>query len=35
MHKVYTEFVEAANKGAMAIIDHKLTALNPQEPLHQ
>lgn len=33
VQKTYSEFVEAATAGAMAIIDGNLTALNPNEPL--
>jgi len=31
--KTYNDFVEAATKGAVAIVDGNLTSLNPNEPL--
>lgn len=34
-NKVYSDFVEAAIKGATAIIEGKLTSLNPSEPVKQ
>lgn len=33
--KVYQDFVDAAMKGAQAIIEGKLTSLNPNEPVKQ
>ena len=33
--KVYNDFVDAANKGAKAIIEGRLTPLNPNEPVRQ
>ena len=33
--KVYNDFLDAATQGAKAIIDGKLTSLNPNEPLRQ
>ena len=33
--KVYQDFVDAAVKGAKAIIEGKLTSLNPNEPVRQ
>ena len=32
---MYQDFVEAATKGAKAIIEGKLTSLNPNEPVKQ
>jgi protein TIF31 len=32
-HRVYSDFVEAATKGAQAIVDKKVSSLNPQEEL--
>lgn len=32
---MYQDFVEAAVKGAQAIIEGKLTSLNPNEPVKQ
>ena len=32
--KVYVDFVEAATQGAIALIEGKITPLNPNEPLH-
>ena len=31
--KIYNDFLEAATKGAQAIIEGKLTSLNPNEPM--
>ena len=31
--KTYNEFMDAAREGAIAIVDGKLQALNPNEPL--
>lgn len=33
--KIYNDFVESATKGAQAIVEGKLTSLNPNEPLKQ
>lgn len=33
--KVYNDFVEAATAGAIALIEGKITPLNPNEPLRQ
>ena len=33
--KIYYDFVDAATKGAQAIVEGKLTSLNPNEPLKQ
>ena len=33
--KIYQDFVEAATKGAQAIIEGKLQSLNPNEPVRQ
>jgi len=33
--KVYQDFVDASIKGATAIIEGKLTSLNPNEPIKQ
>ena len=35
MSRVYHDFLEAATQGAVAICEGKLTALNPNEPVHQ
>ena len=34
-HKVYQDFVDASVQGAQAIIEGKLTSLNPNEPVKQ
>jgi len=33
--KIYNDFAESATKGATAIVEGKLTSLNPNEPLKQ
>ena len=33
--KVYSDFVEAATAGAIALVEGKITPLNPNEPLRQ
>ena len=33
IQKVYSEFLQAATAGAQAIIEGKLTSLNPNEPM--
>ena len=33
--KVYNDFIEAATAGAIALIEGKITPLNPNEPLRQ
>jgi len=33
--KIYNDFVDSATKGAQAIVEGKLTSLNPNEPLKQ
>lgn len=33
--KVYSDFIDAATAGAMALIEGKITPLNPNEPLRQ
>jgi len=35
VHKVYDDFLQAATSGAQAIIEGKLSAMNPNEPLKQ
>ena len=35
VHKVYTDFLQAATTGAQAIIEGKLASLNPNEPMKQ
>ena len=35
IQKVYSEFLQAATAGAQAIIEGKLTSLNPNEPMKQ
>ena len=35
IYKIYSDFVEAANEGAKAIVDNKFVALNPNEPRKQ
>lgn len=35
MTKIYNDFVDAATRGAQAIVEGKLTSLNPNEPLRQ
>ena len=35
VHRIYSDFVEAAQKGATAIIEGKISPLNPNESLKQ
>ena len=34
-HKIYFDFVEAARRGAMAIVNKNIQALNPMDPEKQ